>query len=320
MTEIEEETPRFQIDHSRALLKGVPFTPKIGFDLDSQDSNVLMITLAATLDDDLDWKREIDLAKEAISMGKMVLWELDLGLSERDFSFEDEMGWSSYLLAIREFEKTIWSAFEEESLGVSFGQISLEFHSFIARFPRDSGIYETPEALHIHCAKLLSDYLHRLVAELPFDLPAYIRLDISAIKSPTFAAALISKEIFEHIQVIAKSSSRLFGGISEGGNSEVGFLGSSRELLVAQIALLIPTARQISLSSAQKLDTIGAQLAAKNLPFRTIPETLFTEQWDGINLAIVLPELLTPKGERALSGFIAAGGEVLRYCGLLPTL
>lgn len=128
----------------------------------------------------------------------------------------------------------------------------------------------------------LPDYLDRLVALLPDDVPALAHFDTGGL-SRAEAARLTSTERYPWIEM------------------------ENRENQEATLGLLFPLEE---LCSKENLALLNHKMDFIKTPFRIVYEYNFTESWNGLDEVIVMKELLSPLGMRKLQGFEAAGGKI----------
>ncbi len=215
--------------------------------------------LSARPTDDLDWEW---------IQGEKQLFCFDFGEAKSS----SEALFAAHLLALREFTIKIPT---DDVAGVCF--YSGPF------FPTN-----------LEEAELFSDYLHRLAAELPFEIPIYCHFILRGDIEPALLAQQLSMRRFEHFELILE------------GHPLVGALRPSN----ASVGLVLP---QDTLLASHKIRTEWNRLVLEmKTSFRILPEELINEQWDGIDELIVLASGLTDLGERMLKGFEATGGAIKR--------
>lgn len=135
-------TSLFTADHHGFYRKGEVF------DL----SQVVSIRLPAGPSDNLKWAEEIERGQEAVDAGRTLLWELDLGLSERVFTPAFLAHFSALFLGIDEFCKQILSRFEPHTFGVVLYKGGVDF---MRLFPREEWASEWHErSRQIPCGEL----------------------------------------------------------------------------------------------------------------------------------------------------------------------
>jgi hypothetical protein len=97
------------------------------------------------------------------------------------------------------------------------------------------------------------------------------------------------------------------------GGARRGWIGRREDALEEaspSVGVCLPSDDKLTSEAMTLLDGLFEQLKNKKIPFRTIPEALLTEEWDGLDSLVVLQSALTVQGKRKLHGFCAAGGRV----------
>ncbi len=309
----------FSSDHHGFYRDGEPFFPLVQESAPIADwSNVVLLRLPAQLICDLDWSKEMEKATQIINFGKMILWEIDLGLSQ--LTPDNSTAFFSYSLALEEFTAKVWPAFRNNTFGAALYRGALPTEE---QFPRPhwetafiEWSAELPDPCYtLYCVQMLSEYLHRLISFLPDSLLPFALIDATAIHSPAKIAQLFSKARFEHIQIALKGSPWMFPGLSwETGQGCQGYLGTIPPSVSAQppssLGIYLPNDTHIDSTWIQKFDQAISELTT---PCRIIPEEKLTEQWDGLDKLLVDSQKISARGKRKLLGFMAAGGSVEGY-------
>lgn len=282
--------PIFTADHHGFYRNGEPFFPLI------QDNTVLL-RLPAQLNDTLDWSTQIEQAHQIISSNKSLLWEIDLGLPDFQFTPDNSAAFFSFSLALEEFTSKVWPLFANHTFGAAL------YRGGLPNFPlshwETAFVDSSYSCYTLYSIQMLSEYLHRLISFLPDTILPFAFIDATTIASPAKAAQLFSKARFEHLHLALKGAKSPFPGLCwETGQP---FLASS-----PPIAIYLPDDALIDPAFLQKLDNLLPHLT----DFRWIPEEKLTEQWDGLDLLLVDPDKISLQGKRKLLGFIAAGGAV----------
>ncbi|MBS0604226.1 MAG: hypothetical protein JSS60_04215 [Verrucomicrobia bacterium] len=314
----------FTADHNGFYLGHSSFYPLVQEDsIPLADwSNTVLVRLPATLNDDLDWSKEITLAHQIAASGKYILWEIELGLASFTFIPEDSASFFSFSLAIEEFTKKVWPAFSGRTFGVVLyrGPFNPAQSFPVSLWETAFSCWQESSDYAVYCAQALSEYLHRLVSFLPDAALPLALIDVADIASPAKIAQLFSKERFEHLHLALKGAKGPYSGIcwNEGhkGQGWIGKQKMERPLSTTQAAagIYLPKDEYLAATVIEKLDALIVQLNEKQTPFRIVPEEKLTEQWDGLDNLIVPSSALSAQGKRKLLGFIAAGGKVLT-CG-----
>ena len=270
--------------------KGVPFDPL-------HDKDLTIISLDASLSSDLDWKD----AQSQAAASKMILWDLDFGLSA--ISFDQSAVLASFLLAIEEFTKTLLIPYQERSFGVCLyqGQLltsfkwNLNHEAAYLEWKQNYAAFPYPKKLY--CIEIFSEYLHKLAAALPEETFPIALFD-STEKSEAQLAQLLSREHFSYLYVGLKNHSLPFGPFS-------------LDARKAQVGLVLPLHAYCSYKCLNLIDACINELKKNNILFRIISESYLTESWDGLDLLILFSNFLSPQGKRKAQGFLAAGGELV---------
>jgi len=210
--------------------------------------------LSARPTDDLDWQWDRE---------KRQIFYLDFGVGF------DEALFPAHALALSEFE----------------AQIPLENVAGVL-------LYKGSPLDSLEKAQQLSDYLHRLAAHLPLDLPIYCHFLLKGDEEPALLAQQLSMRRFEHFKLIIEGHP----------------LASSLRSEEAPIGLMLPKDALLTRPEIwAEWNTLATSLSE---PFRILPEELINELWFGIDTLIVLESGLTDVGKRMIKGFEATGGEV----------
>ncbi len=316
----------FTADHRGFYLSGNPFFPLIQDSAVQQDgSNTVLIRLPAGLCDDLIWLKERQMADLAVSNGKYILWEIDLGLDSFQFLPEDSASFYSFSLVLEEFSKKLWPAFQNHTFGVALYRGTAEF---AARFPlsyweaaflewSSGNLPEFEPDYELYSAQVFSEYLHRLISFLPESVQPFAFIDVREVQSPARASQLFSVDRFEYLHLALKGSKAPFSGICwEEGHLAQGWIGSfpgaTQGTSQPLVGVCLPKDAYIDSALIQKMDILISDLKDKAEPFCIVSEEKLTEQWDGLDRLIVFSSALSAQGERKLLGFEAAGGIVSR--------
>ena len=268
----------FTADHHGFYYKNTPFYPVEG-------ENMACVRLAAHLSDDLNWEKQIECARTFVAEGKFLFWKIDLGLEGLQLTPHDTSSFYSFSLALEQFSKKVWPAFQEYTFGVSLYRGGADFSSL---FPSSHWEREGCDE-QLHRVQLFSEYLHRLISFLPDTALIFALIDFPEELSFARQCQLFSKERFESI-----------------------YLGFSRGCVdkVPRVGVCLPSSDQMSESVLEQLNTLAADLHSQGTPFRVVSEEKLTEEWDGLDQLIVFSSALSARGRRKLLGFIAAGGEI----------
>lgn len=267
-------------------------------------ANKFSIVLPAHPKDPLIWKEQQIQAEEAIEKGMSIFWELDLGIASSKTDFNDPSTFLTHCIALQAFDQTIWKNFFNKTVGISIYKGPFDFSERIMNPSKEH--FEEWLADHnlalseleghfykVYCANIFGEYLHRLASCLPDNLPVFCSIDATNAESRAALAHILSKDRFEHIHLSIKGD-RL----------------PSMNSIPVSVGVLLPNDEGISLEILAELDRVFDQFDERNTPFRIISETFLTEQWNGIDILIVISSSLNSIGKRKLQGFCAAGGTV----------
>jgi len=266
------------------------------------------ISLSARLHDSLKWQEEKTLTQELIERGESPFLEIDLGIALGEIDFTDEAVFLSLQIALDQF----LSQFQEELIktkGISLYRGTADFSkvviwnedhqthfeewisslSKISVRPPSSLVQE--HLFRVFCARLTSEYLHRLASLLPDTIPVWMTLDVGNLPQDASLYHLLSKERFSHLHLDVRGSSiQMKEPISHG--------------------ICFPADEAYHPDIFESLTALMKRLQKEGIPFRIISEEYLTESWDGLDTIHVIKNSLTTRGDRKLAGFIAAGGEV----------
>lgn len=334
MLELEWENRAF-------LLNGKSHVPKV-WDGQPKEQvpegfNAVVIKLDARIDSKLRWEKELSWARECISKGLHILWELDLGIpTELKQPLSSETQFRALALAIEHFVNNVWTHYQNESIGAILYRGSLDFsHGFNwspeqkAQFKdwlEDRELeYDEPMKLkqkndgyayiRLYCRDVIVQYLDLLTTKLPPTLLAFALVDSRGIGNLALQASLLSREAFEHIHPIPMGAAGGFCGLCwEPPEIGVGFIGRKMPEPSAQkeikTGICLPHKSKLSWDIMIRLSAVVGDLEKNATPYRYIPESHIIYDWDGLDDLLVDTEGVSRSGERKLDGFRAAGGHV----------
>lgn len=239
-----------------------------------------MITLGCLPSDTLDW----DLPKNE----GPILWHFDLGLEDPFFPIKDEMHFESLALALKKFTREVWSEYKERTTG-----------GVLYRGKADFSSWEHSDRLIT--ADAFAYYFQMLAHSLPDEMPLYLFFDATDVGTIAERHQLLSRERFEHFQVVTKGLPFTNGLIWSG---EYNFYQAER----VPRALCLPEEKVCGPEVLARLTTKMDQIEK---PFRVISESFLTEDWEGVDVIYVLEDLLREQGKRKLKGFEATGGTIV---------
>ncbi len=315
--------------------------------------NAVKLSLECRMRSAMDWKMAKEAAHKWRKDGYNILWELRMGLfGDLDFPLDHEMQFKSLCLALEHFVTDLWKEYEDCTLGVFFYRGPLNFSrkfpwdqvqrnhwqewlregfKEVEEFNQETGLQLTsfaecspdlvPTLAALFCQDVGANYLSMLSQKLPDKLKAYLCLDASQDQDLLLQAQLLNRERFEHFHLIVKGSMH-----------PIEFAWESKVFAEGQLARYpypIPASHQSSWgvclpSLSMKNPYIYASLQQsfehlrkKQIPYRIIPESHLTSEWEGLDYLIIVPEAVTPQGQRKLQGFAAAGGTIVKSCQLI---
>ncbi len=298
------QSPIFTSDHHGFYLKGAPFYPLIQETSTPlmEWSNTVVIPVAATSSDDLNFSEQKKVAEKAVKAGKYLFWDIDLGLCYAEWDKEMDSCFHLFSLAIEEFSRQLWPSFQDKTFGVAL---------YRGPFPLNQ---EDP----LFSAKMFAEDLHRLLCFLPDAALPFALIDVEQIGSMSKSCQLLSKARFEYLNLAIKGSKTPFCGLCwEEGHYGQGWIGRaaekkpSPEAIPPKVGVYLPEDEKIAPHVLNALDNLFEDLQKQKMPFRIVSEDKLTELWDGLDTLIIPPHTLSVQGKRKLLGFAAAGGNAI---------
>lgn len=286
--------------------------------------NAIKISLDGSLKSALDWSAAKESARRHLDNGLNIFWDLDLGLVK---GLPHPLGNSSQFLslkiALEHFCEQLWSPFHEHTAGVSLYRGRIDFHKKFVWDEEQQRLFEAWKTENhyteyeptlqetLYCRRAVCEYTELLAGHLPETLQPYLFLDVSSLNDSLFKTIILNREHCPNLQFGVRNEGTLTPPFAwHQGVSYSGYLG--RDLSEWQhkplpaCGICIPTLyRPIQ---QQRLKSALDQL---HIPYRIISEDLLTQEWDGLDYLIVLPEILSHLGIRKLHGFCAAGGTIV---------
>ncbi len=177
------------------------------------------------------------------------------------------------------------------------------------------------QLLRIFCNEVAVKYLNLLSSRFPDECAGFLLLDAQGLSSPFHLLQLLSRGRFEHYHTIVKGASIPLEALTWSSGRSVpcdvvqGFL--SRGLLevasrpIPSVGLCLPSAQRLSPSTYDDMEEVILRLKEKGIAFRAVSESQLTQEWDGLDYLVVLPQGLSSQTMRTLQGFCAAGGTVV---------
>lgn len=172
------------------------------------------------------------------------------------------------------------------------------------------------QLIRLFCRDAAVEYLGLLTSSLPDGLPRYLQLDARSIQNPLWQVQLLHGERFDRFQLVVKGANIPVPALGWGHSSMYGLLGelfhpTAPSPLPVKVGVCLPLMELVDSHSYRGLKEGLEALLSGNIPFRLIPETFLTTEWDGLDYLLYMPTGLGPQGKRKLQGFCAAGGTVV---------
>jgi hypothetical protein len=259
-------------------------------------NDALPILIPAALTDSLTWEKELLLGQKAHAEGQRLLWQIDLGLPKHAFRPDDTATFYAFSLALEEFTKAIYLLLKEATCGILLYQGSSDFRQHVPLPLWEEALGAAP-SLQEHAlfgAQILSEYLQRLISFLPEEVPIFASFDTSQETSWSQTAQKLSQARFESVQLLVEGPAKVLYKTPD-----------------APLGISLPLDSYFDAKTHAQLDELLSELISKNEPFRLIPEEKLTEEWNGLDTLIALSHTISSQGRRKLSGFAAAGGEII---------
>jgi hypothetical protein len=243
----------------------------------------------------LDWKEARDLACHSVDAGFKLLWDLDLGLCGKlHYPYTNAMQHQALRLALEQFRDTLWQEFRDSTLGLVLFRGSADHSRHFQWGEHDS----------LFCSRVVVDYLQLLAMNMPDALRLFVLLDCSGIQDLLLLSQLTSRELYDPFHLALKASPFADQELAwQEGQSQWGFIAEkplSTESTTVKTGVIVPVRDSIPLRQLME------KLRREKTPFRVIPESLVTLEWDGLD-QLYYSEV-SSEGKRMLQGFVAAGG------------
>jgi hypothetical protein len=312
------DKPLLTLNYSgfRQSISPFPLRVYMGEKIPSSNFNTVSLSLSLT---SLKWKEVEKYAHELVQKGFFLIWDLDFNLTS---SLSDEAQYLALEIGFEHFKNTLYATFETNTLGVILYKGPLDFSTFPWTLEEEEKYLawlENREAAPFQRRLFQRDYsldfLKILSSLLPLHIPPFLLFDDEGVMNREENLYLLSEMCFETFLVGSKTNPfpyalPLFGW--ELGNSPLGYfsndsLGTVEEKAISS-AIALPPSHTIDELFLEKMRNV---IERHSGPFRLIPESQLTEQWQGVETLIVFPDKITPQGKRKILGFCAAGGTVL---------
>lgn len=309
--------------------------------------DTVTIALDGRVQADLDWKKERELARQAVEKGYAILWDMQLGLIEGLAKpLANQAQFLSLTLSLEHFRDTLWKEFKTETRGISIFRGSADFshdfpwdhqqeHNLKAWLQETEGSHlvslpvdqlqshvEGQHRVRLFCRDVAVEYFALLATRLPDSLAAYLYLDASSFAgSLASEIQLLNPERFDRLNLALKGHHLPFDVLGWGSPTAQGYSGTCfcelPPMASVSIGVCIPPLTCIDLHCYQELEEGLKVLQKQALPFKLIAENQLTSQWDGLDYLLYNPAGLSAQGKRKLQGFCAAGGTVVSTGKLL---
>lgn len=267
------------------------------------------IELGGEPHDTLDWAQALARARQS---EKKIFWRLELGLEQSFFPLEEEARFQALALALQQFTKEVWPAFQEKTAGVCIYQGSADFSETFSWTERQRGNFavwlegraDSLVSRRLFCADSFAVYFQMLSHRLPDEAAVFLLLDATGLKPPSQAFQVLSKERFQHFEVALRGERLPREGYCWEGDR------LSLRSIPGSLGLVFPESNQPD--ALERFDRLLADNKAK-----VVFESFLTEEWEGLDRLLVLSEGIAVQTLRKLKGFCAAGGEVISYGPML---
>jgi len=320
---------KIQWDGEQLTQNGNALCPFIG---SASDSDAVMINLDGRCQAKLDWSNAVEQADQAVSAGKLLFWNIDLGLFRAlSHPLENNNQFLSLQLSLEHFERSIWECFHAKTLGLSIYQGPLCFSreikwtdKLLERLEEWNVLPQSEHAAFIHCLRsgtptalgsifsvdIGFEFMEQLIAPLPDDLSVFACVDASSVENRYLRAQLLAKKRRERL-LLAASESNWEGAefAWKKGESAAGFIEFSKrpkQQKAPSTGFCLPDDQDYATGEGVFLNLVNVVDHIK-----VIPESHLTTEWDGLDNLIVLSETVSASLRRKLQGFCAAGGTVL---------
>lgn len=177
---------------------------------------------------------------------------------------------------------------------------------------------EGKKLLSLFCRDVGLEYLHLLSHRLSDAIPCILLLDAGSLaSSPIWQLQLLHPEPFDPLVYAIKNGGLPFESLGwDGPPSNFGYLGTtlpsvSPSKAEVSIGFCLPPGDKICPSHYHPFEKAMLSLLHRDIPFKLIPESQLTTQWDGLDHLLYAPSALSREGTRKLQGFCAAGGTAV---------
>ncbi len=252
------------------------------------------VTLSMPPDGDLNWN-----AVAVPEEGK-IFWELDLGLGKAVTPLRSSTLFYSLARGIEHFAKEMLPLYRERTVAAALYRGDLCFEERIC--------WEQEQVSgnrRLYAARLMADYLKRLLSFLPDDLLVVALLELKGEMQAAELMQLLSRSAWEHLVVALSGSDLPVAPLVWDGEEKITSRWKESEL--PSLGLLLP---DDEVWSEESLSWVNQAVKKIKSPFRVVPELLLTQDWEGLDQLMVLQSALTRQGARMVQGFVESGGIV----------
>lgn len=241
---------------------------------------------------------------------KPILWQFDFG----SVSNLSETVVPSLILGVETFSSIVASKFLDKTEGflIYRGPLpdessftwNFQTNELFENWKREEGNPSFQKRVFL--TDLFADYLTRISSSLPADFPVRVVIERGEESLGEFVH-LTNKERFEHLDLYVARNELSFALNTldcQGGFNEA-------EFEEHPLAVMLPRSNFCDPKGLETLTALLSDLKKEGKPFRLIPEVFFHQMWYRLDQVIALSSSVSTIGQRALSGFTAAGGEIL---------
>lgn len=273
--------------------------------------------LAARVTDSLNWDLDQALLEASVmevphsfcsgwARDEGVWWEIDCGLHVAPFPLEDRLRFEALSIAMDLFTRDVWESKQSISVGVVIYHGPMDMRSLPlwtetqeqnwrewsrGRSHMEGSIRWKEHLRRLFVLESYISYCQMLAHRLPDTIPICLRFEEEAALSPAFQAHLLCKERMGHCMALVPAKS---------------------ENPLAKWAICLPEESYCNEEVLDQIDQLYRQLSVEHSRIvRIVSEAFLTEEWEGLDRLYVLVKHLSPRGQRKLAGFVAAGGEVV---------
>lgn len=266
--------------------------PQFVVDHDPELVDLQVISLDATIESDLDWKKA--------DVSRPFLYELAFGWNNFSSPFSCPQQFQTLKIACEHFMDLIWSKNDEHTFGVILYRGNLlvpEKTKDESYFTNKSTWKNTHKKAddHLFDRNVIQEYLALLAEHLP-SVPCFALVDTTGV-NPLVSQQLIDRVAWKGVHPIAKEQIGWQPLVWQGDQVVVCDIEKAPEK-----AFLLPSSYNVSEAFQQRVQE-------QQEPCRFIPEQNLVAEWQGVDHLLVDKRLSDSLVQRMLDGFSAAGGE-----------